>query len=87
VSSHTAGALLHQTAARARAARLPLPASPLLGRQAELGQLHSLLVGERTVETHVHSVLRKLGLRSRFQVTDWAASQGLPGQTAAAIAG
>jgi DNA-binding CsgD family transcriptional regulator len=33
----------------------------------------SLVIGERTVETHVHHVLVKLELRSRFQVADWAA--------------
>jgi DNA-binding CsgD family transcriptional regulator/tetratricopeptide (TPR) repeat protein len=34
-----------------------------------------LVVGERTVETHVHNVLCKLGLRSRHQIADWASSQ------------
>jgi DNA-binding CsgD family transcriptional regulator len=36
-----------------------------------------LVVGERTVETHVHSVLRKLGLRSRHQIADWATAHAV----------
>jgi ATP/maltotriose-dependent transcriptional regulator MalT len=38
-----------------------------------------LVVGERTVETHVHNVLRKLGVRSRHQVVDWATTHAVIG--------
>ena len=38
-----------------------------------------LVIGERTVETHVAHILDKLGLTSRTQVAAWAVRQGLPG--------
>jgi non-specific serine/threonine protein kinase len=36
-----------------------------------------LVVGNRTVDSHVRSALRKLGFRSRFQLADWAVEHGL----------
>jgi predicted ATPase/DNA-binding CsgD family transcriptional regulator len=36
-----------------------------------------LVVGDRTVESHVRSALRKLGFRSRFQLAQWVIDQGL----------
>jgi non-specific serine/threonine protein kinase len=36
-----------------------------------------LVVGDRTVESHVRSSLGKLGFRSRFQLAEWAAQHGL----------
>jgi DNA-binding CsgD family transcriptional regulator len=36
-----------------------------------------LLIGERTVETHVGNVLAKLGLASRVLVGPWAAEHGI----------
>jgi DNA-binding CsgD family transcriptional regulator len=37
----------------------------------------ALVLGERTVETHVGNILAKLGLSSRRQVVAWAAEKGL----------
>jgi non-specific serine/threonine protein kinase len=37
----------------------------------------SLVIAERTVETHVTNILSKLQLRSRVQVRDWATTHGL----------
>jgi non-specific serine/threonine protein kinase len=36
-----------------------------------------LVVGDRTVESHVRGALGKLGFRSRFQLADWVVEQGL----------
>ena len=36
-----------------------------------------LIVGNRTVESHVRSALGKLGFRSRFQLAEWAEEHGL----------
>jgi DNA-binding NarL/FixJ family response regulator len=36
-----------------------------------------LVVGERTVETHVENILSKLGLSSRREVVSWAIEHGL----------
>jgi non-specific serine/threonine protein kinase len=36
-----------------------------------------LVVGERTIETHVGHVLSKLGFTSRAQVAAWAVEKGL----------
>jgi DNA-binding NarL/FixJ family response regulator len=41
-----------------------------------------LVIGERTVETHVANVLGKLGLKSRAQVGAWAERHGLLDQPA-----
>ena len=35
-----------------------------------------LFLSERTVESHVQSILRKLGCRSRTQVAAWVIGQG-----------
>jgi DNA-binding NarL/FixJ family response regulator len=32
----------------------------------------ALVLGERTIETHVSNILGKLGLRSRAQIAAWA---------------
>ena len=37
----------------------------------------ALIVGERTVETHVENILSKLGLSSRREVVAWAIDHGL----------
>jgi non-specific serine/threonine protein kinase len=36
-----------------------------------------LVISERTVATHVHKILQKLGLRSRLQIAAWATEQEL----------
>jgi DNA-binding NarL/FixJ family response regulator len=36
-----------------------------------------LVIGERTVDTHVEHILGRLGLRSRAQVALWADQHGL----------
>jgi DNA-binding NarL/FixJ family response regulator len=38
---------------------------------------HELVIGERTVETHVQRILTKLGLSNRAQFIAWAAEQRL----------
>ena len=35
-----------------------------------------LIVGERTIETHVSSILAKLGLSSRRQIAAWLTERG-----------
>jgi non-specific serine/threonine protein kinase len=40
-----------------------------------------LIVGNRTVESHVRSALGKLGFRSRFQLAEWAEEHGLTPST------
>jgi DNA-binding NarL/FixJ family response regulator len=37
----------------------------------------ALVVGERTVETHVTNILAKLGVGSRREVAAWASARGL----------
>ncbi|HLF07861.1 MAG TPA: LuxR C-terminal-related transcriptional regulator, partial [Dehalococcoidia bacterium] len=37
----------------------------------------ALVVGERTVETHVSNILTKLALTSRAQIAAWAVERGL----------
>lgn len=44
-------------------------ANPEIARQ--------LVVGKRTVETHVSSILSKLGLTSRTQIALWVREKGL----------
>jgi DNA-binding NarL/FixJ family response regulator len=36
-----------------------------------------LVLGKRTVETHISSILRKLGVTSRAQIVTWAVARGL----------
>ena len=42
----------------------------------------TLIVGERTIETHVSSILAKLGLSSRRQIAAWVADRGNRPRTA-----
>ena len=42
----------------------------------------ALVVGERTVETHVSSILAKLGFSSRRQIAAWVAERGQRPRTA-----
>jgi DNA-binding NarL/FixJ family response regulator len=70
------------------------PVGPLSRREEEVAALvagglsnreiaEKLFIGERTVESHVQSILNKLGFRARTQIAAWAASRGLltsPGQ-------
>jgi DNA-binding NarL/FixJ family response regulator len=37
----------------------------------------ALVVGERTVETHISNILSKLGFSSRRQIAEWALAKGL----------
>lgn len=61
---------------------------PLTGREREVAALvagalsnrqiaHRLVLSERTVESHVRSVLAKLGLANRTEVAAWAQRRGL----------
>ena len=63
-------------------APVALPADELSPRQREVVQLitqglsnkkiaEALFISERTADTHVEHILRKLGLRSRAQVAAW----------------
>jgi DNA-binding CsgD family transcriptional regulator/tetratricopeptide (TPR) repeat protein len=45
--------------------------------QANSEIAHALVVGERTIETHVANILAKLGLQSRRQVIAWANQKDL----------
>jgi DNA-binding NarL/FixJ family response regulator len=36
-----------------------------------------LVLGERTIETHVSNILSKLGFSSRREVAEWAIQMGL----------
>jgi non-specific serine/threonine protein kinase len=36
----------------------------------------ALVIAPRTIETHVHSILSKLGFTSRAQIAVWAAEKG-----------
>jgi non-specific serine/threonine protein kinase len=40
-----------------------------------------LIIAPRTIETHVHSILSKLGFASRAQIAVWAAEKGLSNDT------
>jgi DNA-binding CsgD family transcriptional regulator len=62
--------------------------SPLSAREREVAALiaqgktngeiaAALVVGKRTVETHVGNILGKLGLSSRAQIVAWAIANGL----------
>ncbi len=63
-------------------------ASPLTPREREIVVLvaqgltsrqiaEQLVVTERTVDTHLEHVRDKLGVRSRAQITAWAAASGI----------
>ena len=41
----------------------------------------ALVLGERTVQTHVGHILDKLGFSSRAQIAAWAAERGLTGDS------
>jgi len=50
----------------------------LIGRGFTNRQIaEKLVITERTVQTHVSRILRKLGLRSRTQIATWMIEQGL----------
>lgn len=68
--------------------RVRSAADPLTGREREIAALvadalsnrqiaHRLVLSERTVESHVRSVLAKLGLANRTEVTAWVHRRGL----------
>jgi DNA-binding NarL/FixJ family response regulator len=42
----------------------------------------TLVVSERTVETHISSILSKLGFTSRTQIATWAIEKGLTHENA-----
>ncbi|UMP03689.1 AAA family ATPase [Amycolatopsis sp. EV170708-02-1] len=77
-----ASALLDRIRAERRAA------DPLTGREREIVALladalsnrriaEKLVLSERTVESHVRSILAKLGLANRTEVVAWASREGL----------
>lgn len=77
-----AAALLDRIRAGRRAA------DPLTGREREIVVLladalsnrriaEKLVLSERTVESHVRSILAKLGLANRTEVVAWASREGL----------
>jgi predicted ATPase/DNA-binding CsgD family transcriptional regulator len=74
-----------------RAAKAPDDESPsmLATREAEVARLVAgglsnkqigvrLFISERTVDSHVRSILNKLGFDSRAQIAAWMAAEGLP---------
>jgi DNA-binding NarL/FixJ family response regulator len=81
------GALIRDWIERARAGT-SVPATPLTPRELQVAKLiaeaHSgeeiaeaLSISPRTVERHRASVLEKLGLRDRVELTRWAIRRGL----------
>jgi DNA-binding NarL/FixJ family response regulator len=78
-----ADAFLAGAAAKARAQ------DPLTAREREVAELvaqalpnrevaRALVLSERTVESHVRSILAKTGLKSRTEITRWWLQQKLP---------
>ncbi len=64
------------------------PSTPLSPREEEVAALVArglsnreiaklLFIGERTVESHVQSILNKLGFHTRTQIAAWAVAEGL----------
>lgn len=51
-----------------------LVAAGLVNREIGL----ALRIGERTVESHVAAILRKLGFRRRTQIATWLATVSVP---------
>jgi non-specific serine/threonine protein kinase len=81
----TAARSIAEVAAGAACATSPLD---LTSREREVAVLvaagltnreiaERLIVGDRTVESHVRSALGKLGYRSRFQLAEWVVEHGL----------
>jgi non-specific serine/threonine protein kinase len=65
----------------------PAAAGTLTPRELEVGRLVAeglsdreiaarLVIAQRTAETHVQHILRKLGARSRAQIAAWVAREG-----------
>jgi DNA-binding CsgD family transcriptional regulator len=52
-------------------------ASMIAAGKSNREMAQALVVGERTVETHVSNILGKLGFASRAQIAAWAAARGL----------
>lgn len=64
------------------------PSGPLSAREQEVAALvarglsnreiaEALYISERTAESHIQSILNKLGFHSRTQIATWATTQGL----------
>lgn len=75
-------------AAADRAAGDRADGAPLSPRESEVAALiarglsnreiaRALLIGHRTVATHVQSILNKLGVDRRSQIAAWAVAHGL----------
>ncbi|MDQ6675440.1 MAG: LuxR C-terminal-related transcriptional regulator [Chloroflexota bacterium] len=83
---HAQALLPHEPAAAARRAEAQRAGGLSVrerevAKQVALGRSNreiaeALIVGDRTVETHVSSILSKLGLKSRRQIATWLAQQG-----------
>ena len=80
-------ALGHTDAPAHPAARIPATA-PLARREADVARLVAegltnrqigarLFIGERTVDSHVRSILNKLGFNTRAQIAAWVATSSL----------